>query len=61
VKVEQKKIMNDKLKAFQKMMGTAGFLYERGWRARDRNLLKECFDFSDDEADLIVAWLILLE
>lgn len=50
-KVEQKK----------KMLSTAGFLYERGWRARDRNLLKECFEFSDYEADIIVAWLKLLE
>lgn len=61
MKPEQKKIMNDKLKVFQKMMGTAEFLYERGWRASDRAQLKECFEFSDDEADIIVAWLRLLE
>lgn len=62
MKVEQDADWVVKLKVIQrKMMGIAESLYERGWRARDRDLLKKSSEFSDEEIDIIVLYLKLLE
>ena len=45
----------------KKIMEIAESLYDGGWRARDRDLLKEYYRLSDDAADIVVAWLKLLE
>lgn len=40
---------------------SVAYLYDGGWRSRDRDNLRKEFELSDDEADLLCAALAKLE
>lgn len=40
---------------------TAPALYDGGWRAKDRNDMKDCYDLYDEELDIICEELEKIE
>lgn len=40
---------------------TAPSLYDGGWRAEDRDEMKDCYDLSDEELDIICEELENIE